>query len=83
MIGSIRGAVRIPRRSLAAVAAAATLCLVAAGCDSSPYTASVNGQVIKEVAFDLIAASLLMVLAAPLIVVCAGLVLQRRGDALV
>jgi hypothetical protein len=29
-----------------------TLCLVAAGCDSSPYAASVNGQVIKEVAFD-------------------------------
>jgi hypothetical protein len=47
-LGSIRNAVRPPRRLLAGAAAALALCLVATGCDSSPFAASVNGRLIKE-----------------------------------
>lgn len=36
------------RRLLAGLAAAVTISVVATGCDSSPFAASVNGQVIKQ-----------------------------------
>ncbi len=51
-VGSIRVAVRPPRRLLAGAAVVASLCLLATGCDSSPYAASVNGQVIKQSSLD-------------------------------
>jgi hypothetical protein len=40
------------RATLAGVALAATVSLVASGCDSSPFAASVNGQVVKQTALD-------------------------------
>jgi hypothetical protein len=41
-----------PRRLLAGVATLLTVCVVAAGCDSSPFAASINGQVIKQTALN-------------------------------
>ncbi len=40
------------RRLLAGVAALLTLSVVATGCDSSPFAASVNGQVIKQTSLN-------------------------------
>jgi hypothetical protein len=40
------------RRHLAGVAALLTVALVASGCDSSPYAASVDGHVIKQTALN-------------------------------
>jgi hypothetical protein len=44
--------VNSPRRLLAGIAAVLTVSLVATGCDSSPYAASINGQVIKQTALN-------------------------------
>jgi hypothetical protein len=44
--------VNSPRRLLAGIAAVLTVSLVATGCDSSPFAASINGQVIKQTALN-------------------------------
>jgi hypothetical protein len=44
--------VKPTRRLLAGLAALLTVCVVATGCDSSPFAASINGQVIKQTALN-------------------------------